>query len=259
MDAQQQYDVIVAYLNEQPPTSRLSLTIKLYYAYFLTIDEIQRLYTLFRDDFVHPDSSVLHQATLDWYSTYGERPFDSFDEMVEIPRPFIWDYDVLKTEFAPLLAKLPSLWVTYEGIDYSHGKSIGDSPMFVIEWLEERGLIRVDGMLLSRTIQPILINEMPSEKIVLAMNDITTKEFTDTFKITPAVGGGCAFEAIYGTAHLNINYADALGIDDVDSVMLCVGRLTREGDEVSVEELPAPPYYNIKRTLRNGLEVPFVN
>lgn len=260
MHAEQQLQIIRTYLDKQEPTVRLSLAVKLYFAYFLAIDELQRIYEVYRDDFMHPDSDVIYKATLDWFAKHSQIEISNFDALLDAPRPFIWKYDVLKEEFADLLEDLPTLWVTNSEIDYSNGIKLGEAPLYNIDWYEERGMIEVDGLLISRSIQPILVDQQPSEKILVAMPAITQEEFTGKFDIIPAMGGGCAFKAVYGPAQLCINYADALNIDDVDSVMVCVGRLVEDKDRnISIEEMPTFDYFSVKRMLRNGVEVPFIN
>lgn len=259
MRADEQLQIIRTYLDKQEPTIRLSLAVKLYFAYFLAIDELQTIYEQYRDDFTHPDSDVIYKAILDWFAKHSQIEISNFDALLDAPRPFIWKYDVLQEEFKDILEMLPTLWVTNEEIDYSNGTKLGDSPLHHIDWYEERGMIEVDGILISRSIQPVLVGQQPSEKIVVAMPAMTQLEFTDRFEIIPAMGGGCAFKAVYGPAQLDINYADAVGIDDVDSAMVCVGRLVEdEKRNISIEELPKFDYFSVKRTLRNGVEVPFI-
>lgn len=259
MHADEQLCIIRSYLNKQEPTLRLSLAVKLYFAYFLAIDELQAIYDQYRDDFNHPDSNVIYRATLDWFAKFSQIEISNFDVLLNAPRPFIWKYDVLNEEFKDLMETIPTLWVTNEEIDYSNGIKLGDSPLHQIDWYEERGMIEVDGVLISRSIQPVLIGQQPSEKIVVAMPRMTQQEFTDKFDIIPAMGGGCAFKAVYGPAQLDINYADAVGIDDVDSAMVCVGKLVEdEKRNISIEDLPKFDYFSVKRTLKNGVEVPFI-
>lgn len=259
MIADQHFQAVRGYILKQEPTMRLAVTVKLYFAYFLTMDELQRLYQEFGDDYRHPDSDTLYRAALPWFTKYSPFEISNFDDMLNQCRPFVWKLEDLREEFSDLFAEIDTPWITYNDIDYSNGRIIGDSPLHEIEWYEERGMIEVDGMLITRSIQPVMIGERVSEKIVLAMPACTHQEFSAKFELIPGMSGGCAFKAIYGPAQLDINYADNVGIDDVDSVMLCVAKLAlNESKEMIMEEFPRFEYFNVKRTLRNGLEVPFI-
>jgi hypothetical protein len=259
MYASEQFNVIRTFLTTQAPAERLVLSVKLYYAYFLTMDELHMLYDSYQNEFRTEAALQGYTDAFAWFKKYSAYPIETFEDLFNKPRPFIWKYEDLQNEFKLIVDLLPSLWVTSDVADYSNAMKLGDEPLFAIEWLEERGFISVDGLILSRTIQPVVISEQSSEKVVLAMPNITDSEFASEFEMIPALGGGCAFKAVYGPAQLNINFADSVGIDDVDSVMLCIGKLEEKDSQWSVVERPSLDYYKIKRILSNGITVPFVN
>lgn len=262
MTPEQHLKTVAEYLEGIESSKRFLEAVKLYFCYFATLDELGALYQRFGDDFRHPDSQDNLDAAADWFVDIGGVSLDKNVNPQGAVRPFVWDFNVLKMEFPDLMEKLWTPWVTYEKVDYSSARQLegqGD-PVYEIEWLEERGMISVDGLLISRSIQPVVVKDLHSEPIIVAMPFVSNEGFSSKFDIIPAMGGGCAFKALYMPGWLDINYADSVGIDNVDTAMLCTGKIVQDPEtkEASIHRFTDTDYFNVSRTLSNGVVVPFV-
>lgn len=267
MTIQERFTALCDYVADLPIELRLLTAVKLYYAYFLTMDELERMRQRFTADFQVKDAQYIYKLAEPWFVHHSQIEKSNCDaltgdDVMRAPRPFIWDYDLLHAEFKEVIALIQSIFVERTIVDYSTGRGFGkDTGLIGIEWLEEYGLVAVDGVVLTRTTQPILINESPSEPILLALPPMRDREFTEQVTLVPSLGGGCAFKGLYGPLALNINYADAVGIHGVDTVMVYVGKIVAKDDDPAVWEAEPlaedtrPIYTDVKRKIASHLDL----
>ena len=209
---------------------RLTEVVKLYFANYLTVDELQNLLV---DKMVN---QVLghenYQKALPWFSRFIQ--IDSYENFTQAVRPIVWDLKTLREEFPYFV----SHFVDMEIPDYSTAKR-DDEGYYNSDILEEHGWISAGDLMFSRSTQTILI-QLPdgsatrSERVLMVMPTLTQQQFIDYIKFKPAMGGGITIQGLFEPASLNIQLADKLGIGAVDTVLIYRGYMEDSDATVAV-------------------------
>lgn len=197
---------------------------KRYFAYMVTVDQVQEMCLASDGIFNSPESFVHLENNLSWFRQYT--PCASVEELVDSQRPFIWKLEDLQREFAD--DELKTFFVIKDVIDYSKAEQLptetADHTLWNVDWLEEYGLIQVDSVMFSRTVQPMVAMtknavDSVSESVLLAFPVVEPNTFATVMRVVPAMGGGNGLSGKFAPMPFNPNYLEAIGLSGVNTVM----------------------------------------